>query len=510
MSSNANVFDRLGSDRRVLIGVVGIALVLATFGVARWVTAPTWVPAASGIDLDVSGQMADRLAEAGIEYRLENGGSSLLVAEDDLARARVALARDGLSTGSRPGLELFDQQTWGWNDFTQRVNYRRALEGELERTIGRIGGVERANVHIAIGERSSFRRADARAATASVVLAMRGGVAPSPEVVRGIAQLVSSSVDGLSAEQVSVHDVTGRLWSEPGDGSVASLSARQLRMQQEVEHYLERKAEAIVADVVGAGNARVRVAAALNFDRIERTTQTVDPAKQALASEQKAEIIPGEEGGAASTNVANQYENSRSTEVFSSAVGGIDRLTVAVVVNDLRPGPDGALVPARRSAAELQQLESLVRGAIGLDANRGDGITVVSAPFERAELPVADEETGGGVAALVERYQRPALNVAGLAAMLLIGLFTLNAVRGAAPTAAPAALAAGAAGANATATIPASATDEPPPAPAPSFRPLPQITFPQADTQVRDRVVQTVEKDPDAAARLVKSWIKEG
>lgn len=508
MTAVTNVFDRVSSDRRVLIAVVGIALVVATFGLARWMTAPEWVPAASGVHLELSGQLTERLNESGIAYRLEQGGSTILVAEDDLARARVALARDGLANGSRPGLELFDQQTWGWNDFTQRVNYRRALEGELERTISRIGGVERANVHIAIGERSSFRRADARAATASVVLAMRNGAAPSPEVVRGIAQLVSSSVDGLSSEQVSVHDVSGRLWSEPGDGSVAALSARQLRMQQEVEHYLERKAEAIVADVVGAGNARVRVSAALNFDRIERTTQTVDPAKQALASEQKAEIIPGDEGGAASTNIANNYENSRSTEVFSSAVGSIDRLTVAVVVNDTRLGPEGEPMPARRTSTELQQLEALVRGAIGLSPERGDGITVVSAPFERVVIPTSADEPSGGVVALVERYQRPALNVAGLAAMLLIGLFTLNALRSSAPAVppAPAALAAGVAGA--AAPLPAASGESA--ALTPVLRPVPQITFPQADTQVRDRVVQTVEKDPDAAARLVKSWIKEG
>jgi flagellar M-ring protein FliF len=518
MAAATDLLTRVTGDRRVLIAGVGLALTLAIFGVARWAGAPAWVPAASGVALELSGQLADRLAEAGIEYRLENGGSTLLVSEDDLARARVALARDGLATGARPGLELFDQQTWGWNDFTQRVNYRRALEGELERTIGHIGGVERANVHIAIGERSAFRRAEARQATASVVLAMRGGVTPSPDVVRGIAQLVSSSVDGLSADQVSVHDVTGRLWSEPGDGSVAGLSTRQLRMQQEVESYLEGKAEAIVADVVGAGNARIQVAALLNFDRIERTTQSVDPSKQALASEQKAEIIPGAEGGAASTNMANSYENTRSTEVFSSAVGGIDRLTVAVVVNAMRAGPDGTPVPVTRTPQELQQLEALVRGAVGLDPARGDGITVVSAPFERVALP-EPEAAPTGFAPLVEKYQRPALNFAGLAAMLLIALFTLSALRAPSASAsrAPAALAAGVAGvASVAGAAPGGAAalgagaPEPSAVAAPAVRPIPQITFPQADTQVRDRVVQTVEKDPDAAARLVKSWIKEG
>jgi flagellar M-ring protein FliF len=517
MSALPSLLDRIGSDRRVLVAIVGLALVVGALGVARWASAPAWVPAVSNVALDASGEMTDRLAEVGIAYRLEHGGSQILVSEDDLARARVALARDGLSTGSRPGLELFDQQTWGWNDFTQRINYRRALEGELERTIGRIGGVERASVHIAIGERSAFRRADPRAVTASVVLAMRGGGTPTADVVRGVAQLVSSSVDGLAPEHVSIHDLSGRLWSEPADASVSGLSARQLRTQQEVESYLEKKAEAIVADIVGAGNARVRVSAALNFDRVERTVLQVDPARQALTSEQKAEIIPGAEGGAASSNIANAYENSRSTEVYSGAVGGIERLTVAVVVNDLRtgePGTDGAGAPARRvprSAAELQQLESLVRGAIGLDPARGDGITVVSAPFERPEAIAltAPAPPPAGIGEMVERYQRPALNAAGIVAMLLIGVLTLNALR--APVATPAAaLASG--GATPAGALPATASAATASratvaAPRP---PAPRIEFPEADTQVRDRVVQTVDKDPDAAARLVKSWIKEG
>lgn len=491
-----------------MIAIVGVAMVIAALGVVRWITAPAWVPAASGISLDLSGEMSDRLAESGIDYKLGRGGTEILVSESDLARARVALARDGLATGSRPGLELFDQQTWGWNDFTQRVNYRRAIEGELERTIGRIGGVERASVHIAIGERSAFRRADARGSTASVVLSMRSGLEPSAEVVRGVAQLVSSSVDGLSAENVSVHDITGRLWSESADGTSSALSARQLRVQREVESYLEQKAEAIVADVVGRGNARVRVSATLNFNRIERTTQSVDPARQAISSEQKEEIIPGDEGGAASTNIINAYENSRSTEIFSGSVGDVERLTVAVLVNDqVIPAADDDAPPTviKRSDAELQQLESLVRGAIGLNIARGDGITVVSAPFERVVLPpMIESEAPAGFGAMVDQYQRPVINLVGILAVVIIGFLTINALK-APVSGGPALATAGASDGNPS--LPASTGGSS--VAVATSRPVSKISFPAADTQVRDRVVQTVEKDPDVAARLVKSWMKE-
>lgn len=510
MSDLNAILPRILGDKRLLIGGVGLLLVVGLFGLSNRLAAPEWVVAASGIALETSGEMTDRLTDAGIAHRLEKGGTELLVAEADLARARVALARDGLLGGNRPGLELFDQQTWGWNDFTQRVNYRRALEGELERTIGNMGGIADASVHLAIGERSAFRRAESQAVTASVVLTMRGNGVPSEDVVRGIAQLVSSSVDGLSPDHVSVHDVSGRLWSEPQDGTALSLTSRQLRMQQDVERYLEQKAEQLVGDIVGAGNTRVRVAAALNFDRIERTTQSVDPERQALTAEQKAEIIPGTDGGAASTNITNSYENTRSTELFTGTVGGIQRLTVAVLVNDapLRAG-DATAAATPRTAAELAQIESLVRGAVGLDTARGDAITVISASFERPTQAAPIEEPPASVATVIERYQQPALSAAGIVAALVLGILTLNALRGASTGApapalanrAPAAAALGAA--NGAALAPA-------PIVVPAPRPAPKIHFAEADTQVRDRVVQTVEKDPDAAARLVKSWIKEG
>ncbi len=512
----SSLVDRLSGDRRILLGGVAIALVIVVASVAQWATKPELVPVASQVDLEMSGKLADRLTESGIAYELERGGSEILVSEADLARARVALARDGLASGARPGLELFDQQTWGWNDFTQRINYRRALEGELERTISAISGVQHASVHIAIGERSAFRR-EARPVTASVVLGMQGGITPSQEVVRGVAQLVSSSVDGLNADQVSVHDRSGRLWSDPAEATNLGLTTRQLRVQKEVESYLEQKAEAMVADVVGAGNVRVRVSAALNFDRIERTTQSVDPARQAISTEQKSEIIPGEEGGAASTTTANAYENTRSTETFSNAIGSVERLTVAVLVNSVRTAADGSVTPAAaRSPEEVAQLEALVRGAIGLDSTRGDGITVVSAAFERpAGLEAAEEAAAPmNVGAMVERYQRPALNLVAMIAVVMVALLTLNTLRG--PTTATASLGAGAAAtpalaagsAAASATAAALSAGASAAAPAP-MRQVARIEFPEADTQVRDRVVMTVEKDPDSAARLVKSWIKD-
>src|SRR5918912_232118 len=283
------LLEKVGGARRAMIIAVGVGSVALIFGLSRWATAPDWVPAYTSVPLELVGKMTDKLDQAGIKYRLERGGADVMVASSDLARARVVLAREGLPTAGRPGLELFDQPSWGMTDFTQRVNYRRALEGELERTIGKMRGIEAAQVHLALHESSSFRDSN-KPSEASVVLKLRGGEEPSRDVVQGIAHLVASSVDGLESEHVTVVDDAGHLLSESNDSGVAGLTSHQLNVQREVESYLETKAQQLVAQIVGAANAKVQVSATINFDKVERATQSVDPDKQATSTEERSRI----------------------------------------------------------------------------------------------------------------------------------------------------------------------------------------------------------------------------
>ncbi|MBX9928781.1 MAG: flagellar M-ring protein FliF, partial [Gemmatimonadaceae bacterium] len=414
-----DLFARAGGPRRVLFAVVGLGTAGAILMLSRMATAPQWVPAMSGVPLENTSILAEKLDQAGVRYKLERGGSEILVAEPDLAKARVTLAKDGMPGGGRPGLELFDRPSWGWNDFTQRINYRRALEGELERTISKMRGIQRAEVHLALSEQTAFAATSEKKATASVMLVLRDAGTPNPEVVRGIAALVSSSVDGLMTDNVSIHDETGRQWTEPNDATTpAGMTSKQLRIQQEVEQYLESKASDLVAQVVGNGNARVQVSAVINFDKVERTTQSVDAEKQALTSETKSEIIPGAQGGAAQTNVANQFENSKSTETFSGAIGNLKRISVAVLVNDrrlpARSATDSIPQFAARTPDEIARIETLVRGAVGADSARGDNVSVVSVPFEVAKVLPPEPEVPPTVAERVHQYQRPVLTGVGL------------------------------------------------------------------------------------------------
>ena len=517
-----SLLDRFGGTRRVLIVGVGVATAALILGVSRWATAPAWVPAFSAVPLEQVGMVTEKLEQAKIPYRLERDGTQIVVAAPDLARARVTVAADGgMPNAGRPGLELFDQPSWGMTDFTQRINYRRALEGELERTIGKMRGVSAAQVHLALHETSGFRRAAERPAEASVVIKLHSGAAAAPDVVRGIAHLVASSVDGLESERVTVLDDAGHLLSSPDEpSSITGLTSRQLAIQQEVETHLERKAEGLVSQMVGVGNARIKVSADVNFDRVERTTQTVDPDRQALLTEQRAEIVPGAEGGAGSSNTANSYENSRSTEVMSGAVGDVKRLTVAVLVNDRAlPATDSSEPPAfaARTPQELEQISTLVRSAVGADSVRGDVVTVVGMRFENPlAMELADEAPTAWER--VQTFQKPAFGGLALLMLAVVAMLALRALKPASAATATLAAPAAALGAGVTARAasmpqalgPAAGMGAPALAIA-AASPVPSAPPPEPSPimLLRNEIAANVERDPDVAARLVRTWMRE-
>lgn len=503
------LIDQLGGLRRVLTLGVGIGAIALIVAVSRWATAPTWVPIVTGAPLESISEITDRLDQATIPYKLERGGADIVVAVADLPRARVALAKGGLPGAGRPGMEMFDNQQLGMTDFTQRVNYRRALEGELERTIGKMRGVQSAQVHLAMHETSSFRAANTPA-EGSVVLKLRSGEEPSPEVVNGITHLIASSVDGLESDQVTVLDEAGRLLSLPNEaGSLLGLTTRQLANQREIEDHLKGKAEEIVTQMVGRGNARVQVSASVNFDRVERKTQTVDPEKQATTTDQKSEIIPGAAGGAASSSAATTYENSVSTETYAGALGAIRRLTVAVLINDKMTGTGDSVRFTPRSAQEIARIESLVRSAVGFDSTRGDQVSVVSVPFTMPVVPAVIPEPAPTMIEKVRENQSLYLNGAALIFAFMIGFLALRSVKQTRNISKSTALAT----THPPATAPGMMSHQ---APMPMIedapmapRMVPELAAMQANAETRNRVTATVDQQPDRAAKLARAWMKE-
>jgi len=284
----AGLRDRL--DPRTLgLFAAGAVLVGLIWFVARWASATPYVTLYHDLELKDVATITDRLQKADIEHRLGPSGTEVLVPPEELARARVALAKDGLPSSGRPGLELFDRTSWGMTDFTQRVTYQRALEGELARTIAGLRGVQSAQVHLVLSEHGGFRSSD-RPGSASVVVTLPAGTALPDETVRGITYVVSNSVEGLASDDVAVMDDGGHVLSTPADaGTAGGLTSRQLDLQRTVERQLSEKIESMLATVVGQGRARAQVSALLGFDQVDRTEETYDPETQVLQLEQRSE-----------------------------------------------------------------------------------------------------------------------------------------------------------------------------------------------------------------------------
>ena len=345
------------------------------------------------------------LKERKIPYRLEDGGKKIMIPADQVYEARIELAGSGLSEGG-VGFEIFDKQSFGMTDFAQKVNYRRALQGELMRTISSLAPVESARIHLALPEKRLFREQQ-QPATASVIVKLTPGRSLNEAQLQGIIHLVAGSVEGLEAENVTVVDSSGKALSRTrGDEMNGPMTPGMLTYQQTMERRLESRAQALLDRALGAGNSLVKVNADIDFDQRERVEEALDPKGAVVVSEQNStEQGSGENSSGVPGVVSNldqtkgmtvattpssrssetvNYELSKVTSKTVSSVGNLKNLSVSVLVADrMEPGAEGSEPKAvPRSATELKDIEQMVRTALGISDTRGDLISVVSMPFE--------------------------------------------------------------------------------------------------------------------------------
>jgi flagellar M-ring protein FliF len=514
--TNGSPFDaarRIPAQRKLLAGVVLAAVIGLIVAATRFGGGPQFVPLFRNLEMESVGGITDALTKGGIQYQLAAGGSEVQVRPDDAARARVLLASNGLPANGRPGLELFDKPTWGMTDFTQRITYRRALEGELARTIGEIRGVERARVHLALPESSPLRRLD-RSAEAAVVLTLKPTAMLGPEQVQGIAYIVSNAVEQLPSENVAVMDESGRILSAPADAGMVGLTTRQMDMQRTVETQLSRKAEELLATVVGNGNARVQVAASLNFDQAEKTIEAYDPDKQVLSTEQRSETGADPAAGTgAQTVISNQYSNSRTVERVVGSVGTVKKMTVAVLVDEAAISREATRIGTTQDA-QLAALETVIRDGLGVDSIRGDRITVAAMSFDasarQAVATIADTTTPKrDVIVLVEKFSKPGLILVGLIVALVLGLRILKPAAAAAPAAASAGTAAALPRQDAGDTGALNAAEQQAVLDAVNNNPLIAAPVSSESRLLREAVAREAASETETVAQVIRAWLGE-
>src|SRR5438046_3254382 len=396
-------FFRAQPPVRRLVLASGVGSLVVVLALAWWVEQPFYRPLFTNLAEQDASAIVEALGAERVPFRLEDGGRAILVPAERLYGLRLALASRGLREGGSVGFELFDRQTLGQTDFLQRLNYQRALQGELGRTISRLGGVESARVHLALPDRSRFVGEDRRP-SASVVVKLAPGRALSAAQVDGIVHLVAASVEGLAADGVTVVDQGGRMLTTNRRGDETGGA---LEMQTSIERQLAERVESMLAAVVGRDKAVARVAATLDFARVERTEETYDPERTALRTQRttREQTTGARTGGGAPgvrSNLTNDpaavnepegprterrdedqsYEVSKVVSHTVAPAGVVKQLTVAVLIDGTYMVAGAARKFTPRPAEELERLQELVKNAVGFSEARGDRIEITSVPFQ--------------------------------------------------------------------------------------------------------------------------------
>jgi flagellar M-ring protein FliF len=303
----------------------------------------------------------------------------------------------------------------GMSKFLQQLNYKRALEGELSRTISQIDGVEGVRVHIVSPERALFKE-DQKPTTASVILKVGRTASVSNNNIVSIVNLVSSSVEGLLPDNITIIDDRGRLLSgDKEKNSLAVSSSRQYEITQKVENYLSGKAQSLMDNVLGYGNAIIKVNAELNFNQVEKTIQSFDPESQVAISEQlitseNSNIATGDSSGALTENSTTNYEINKTVERVIEGSGNIMRLSVAAVINDavVEEMVDGVLTTKTvpRTPEQIQKLENIIKNAIGINEQRRDQFSIVNISFETKPYGTQNIEEFSTAPTLLEDWDK--------------------------------------------------------------------------------------------------------
>ncbi|MCU6190984.1 flagellar basal-body MS-ring/collar protein FliF [Enterobacter sichuanensis] len=430
-----SILSSLRGSPKLLLVICGAAALSVIIALMFWAKEPDYRVLFSNISDEEGGAIVAQLSQLNVPYRIDTPGGVIMVPASQVHEVRMKLAQQGLPKGGSVGFELLDQEKFGVSQFTEQVNYQRALEGELARTIENLGPIQSARVHLATPKPSMFVR-EQKKPTASVTVNLLQGRTLDDSQVVAITHLISSAVTGLAAESVTIVDQRGNLLTQSG---LRGLQTAHLKYTNEIESDYQQRIQRILAPLVGDENIRAQVTAQMDFTEQEQTLEQYqpnsDPEKMAIRSRQAslseqgnrrgASGVPGAlsntppapatapltqplntpaddkkektTGNSASRETAQPY-NNRSDETTNfevdrtlthtkSNAGRIQRLSVAVVINHLPQGEEGK--PGPIGEAELARINALVKEAIGYNAARGDSVNILNSAFNGVvETPV--------------------------------------------------------------------------------------------------------------------------
>ncbi len=406
-----DLWQKLDLRQKISMGAALVAVLAGLYYFVQWNHERNFQMLFSNLAAEDAGLITTRLRERGIEFRLNSTGNGILVPTESVAELRLELAGEGIPKSGRIGFELFDKTNLTATDFQEKVNYHRALEGELERSIMSIADVESARVHVTFAKESVFTESR-QPAKASVMLKLRPGGRVSPQSVQAMTHLLASAVETLQPEAVSVLDTNGTVLSRPKkillpDGSEPDDA--QIEYRQKIERDLLQKVHTTLQPVLGEDHYRASVTSEIDFSSGEQSEESFDPTRSVMSSQQRTEDLsgaaqaagipgtpsalprplsrPGETGKTVSRRTENiAYQSSRVVKRVRLPQGTLRRISISVLLDqELQwqgTGADAKRILVAPDAEKIKKISDLVAGATGLQQQRGDQIIVESVPFD--------------------------------------------------------------------------------------------------------------------------------
>lgn len=406
-------FATLSQGQKVAALVLATVTIGSILAMSFWIKTPDLQLLYANLSEQDASAIVDNLKSQKIPYELSNQGKTIRVPANQVHEIRLKMASEGLPEGSEVGLEIFDETSLGMTDFIQKLNFQRALQGELSRTIKTLDAVDHARVHLVIPKQTLFIREKPKG-KASVTIKTKAGKFLNERQVQGIVHLIASSVEGITADNVVVVDVKGNLLSGSQETNAgAARSSSNYQHKRRVEQELEKNILAMLEDALGQGMIIARVTAKLDFEKNDQTEEIYDPDSAVIRSQQtasestvgatptggvigvQAQLPAGENQGGTGTsgqpskrdknNQVTNYEINKITRVVSKPTGTISKLSVAVMINGVMAENDaGEEEYQARTQEEMDKYTQIVQSAVGYNQERGDQIKVENIQFDRS------------------------------------------------------------------------------------------------------------------------------